>query len=314
MSRTESVLPAAGRVLVVGATGTQGAAVVSAAIRAGLEVVALVRSPNAAAAERLRKYGCTVSPGHLDDLESVRAAAVGCTSLFSVQGVASLSDPESECRHARHLARAAEIAGVRHIVHSSVSGTGWRRRYPEVPAGAMSTYWDSKEEAEDIVRSADVAHYTILKPAFMMENFIEPKSDRMFPHLRNGELLFCAPHDTNVALVAADDIGAATMRAIGDARRFDRAEIELAGDSSTVVAIAETISHVAGLSVRATCVSAAEVDRRLGPRSWSATQTWLSSVGYPARPQCSSVFGLTPRPLAQWAQEHRTQLTLAIDR
>lgn len=56
----------------------------------------------------------------------------------------------------------------------------------------MSSYWDSKEEAEDTVRSADVETYTILKPAFMMENSIPPKSERMFPHLRHGELLLAA--------------------------------------------------------------------------------------------------------------------------
>ncbi|QRY42730.1 NmrA family NAD(P)-binding protein [Mycolicibacterium boenickei] len=306
-------MQAAQRVLVIGGTGTQGGAVASAVIRAGLEVVALTRNPKAVAAEQLRKLGCIVLPGDLDDLESVSAAACGCSSLFSVQGAAAPSDPDSERRHARHLARAAESARLRHIVHSSVSGTGWRRRHPEVAAGAMSIYWDSKEAAEDIVRSADVETYTILKPAFMMENFIPPKSEWMFPHLGHGELLLAAPRDTAVALVAADDIGIATVRAMLDPRRFDRAEIELAGDAPTVAAIAETLSHVVERPVRATCVSAAEVDRRLGPRSWSTTQTWLRSVGYPARPNCSSGFGLTPISLAQWAQMHRAELASAID-
>ncbi|MCV7231591.1 NmrA family NAD(P)-binding protein [Mycobacterium branderi] len=142
----------------------------------------------------------------------------------------------------------------------------------------MANYWNSKEDVEAMVRDARFPVFTILKPAFMMENFIAPKVDWMFPHLRSGELLIGTNPDTVVALIAAADIGLATVAALGSPQRFNAAEIELAGDACTVADIASVIADAAGRRVSPSCVSAQEVHARLGEKSWSATQEWLGPV------------------------------------
>jgi uncharacterized protein YbjT (DUF2867 family) len=299
-----------GKILVTGATGTQGRAAAAAAQGAGLDVVALVRHGGADRARALVDSDTAIAEGDLDDIESLRSACAGCSAVFSVQ-LAPLADPDSERRQARNLIDAAASAGVQHFVHTSVSGTSWRARYPHVDPGVLRNYWDSKEDVEAMVRDAGFPAFTILKPALMMENFIAPKVDWLFPHLRHGELLIGTGSETMVALIAATDVGLATVAALADLRRFNGAEIELAGDALTIPAIASVIESVSGRPVKPQCVSPQEVDARLGERSWSATHQWLGPVGYPARPEHAAAYGLSTTTFAQWAQQHRAELAAA---
>jgi uncharacterized protein YbjT (DUF2867 family) len=299
-----------GKILVTGATGTQGGAVTAALQRAGFDVVVLVRPGGAQRVRPLLNGHSVIAEGDLDDVESLVSACAGCSGVFSVQ-LAPLADADSERRQARNLIGAAKGAGVQHFVHSSVSGTGWRTRYPHVDSGVLLNYWDSKEDVEAMVRDARFPAFTILKPAFIMENFIAPKVDWLFPHLRIGDLLIGTGPDTVMALIAAADIGLATVAAMADPQRFNGAEIELAGDAPTVAEIAAVIEHAAGRPVKPVCVSTEEVDARLGARSWSATHEWLGRVGYPARPEDAEPYRLSPTTFTLWAQQHRAELKAA---
>lgn len=288
----------------------QGGAVARAAVAAGLEVAALVRKPDSPPARALVQLGVELVVGDLDDSASLEAACAGCAAVFSVQ-LAPGRDRDSERRQARHLVEAASKAGVRHLVHSSVSGTGWRARHPDVKAGVMGNYWDSKEEVEVMVRGAGFDAYTILRPGFVMENFVAPKVDGMFPHLRDREIVVATDPGTLLALVAAADIGAATVAAVTDRRRFAGAEIELAGDVLTFPEIAEVVAKVTERPVSASCLSVREVDARLGSKSWSASQAWLGPVGYPARPEHAAEYGLGTVTFSQWAGRHQDELRAA---
>ncbi len=298
------------RVLVTGATGMQGGAVARALRNAGMDVAALVRAPEAAPARALAAEGVTLAVGDMEDSASLKAACAGRDAVFSMQP-APFADPDSERRQARALIEAARETGVEHMVHTSVSGTGWRERHPDVDAGVTRNYWDSKEDVEAMVRKARFAAYTIFKPAFYMENFVAPKAGYMFPHLAEGELLTAAGPDTVLALVAASDLGAAVTAALTDRRRFAGAEIELGGDALTFPEIAAIITRVTGRPVTASCLPVPEVDARMGRRSWSATQAWLGPVGYPARPEHAAVHGLGLTAFREWADLHRDGLRAA---
>jgi uncharacterized protein YbjT (DUF2867 family) len=222
------------------------------------------------------------------------------------------ADKDSERRQAAHLIKAAREAGVRHLVHTSVSGTGWRARYRDVDPGAARNYWDSKEDVEAMVRDAGFPAYTIVKPAFFMENFVPPKVGHMFPLLADGELLVASAAGTEVGMIAAADFGDAVAAVARDPGRFADAEIELGGDALPFPQIADVLTEVTGRQVTASCRSADEVDARLGRKSWSAAQTWLDAVGYPARPEHAAAHGLdVPTSFRQWAEDHRDQLLAA---
>jgi uncharacterized protein YbjT (DUF2867 family) len=296
-------------VLVCGATGAQGGAVIRAAVTAGLPVRALVRNPGSEAALRLAAVGVELVRGDLEDAASLQAALAGTTAAFSVQ-LADYPGRNAERRQAANLIAAALDAGVRQVVHASVSGTGWRGSRPGSSAGDV--YWDSKEAVETAMRGAGLEFFTLLKPAFMMDNLIAPKAARMFPDLPQGEILTAVAPDTPLALVATEDIGAAAVAAFHAPERFAGAEIELAGDVLTLAQTAQTIGAAAGRSVSArTLTPDALVERGQSP-GWVETQQWLNEVGYPARPADMAAFGLAPTTLAGWAVAHRSELIAAL--
>jgi uncharacterized protein YbjT (DUF2867 family) len=291
-----------GSALVTGATGMQGGAVARALHRAGVATCAMVRDPDAPAARELAREGVALVRGDLDDPASLTTPCEGRTTVFSVQP-APLSDQDSERRQAANLVAAARAAGVGQLVHTSVSGTGWRASHPDVDVGPMTNYWDSKEDAEVLVREAGIPAYTILKPAFFMENFIAPKARGLFPRLSAGELVVVTAPSTLLGLVAADDLGAAVAAIVANPERFASAEIELGGDALTFPEIADALARASGRPVVSLSLPQAQVEARLGRRSWTESQAWLDAVGYPARPQHAAAHGLSvPTTFARWVE------------
>lgn len=298
-----------GPVLVLGATGAQGGGVVRALVRRHIPVRALVRDPEAAAATQLRALGATLSTGNFNDTRSLAAACDGAYAVFSVQNAVGMSpDPDSEKKEGQNIIAAAKAAGVMHMVHTSVSGAGtFHRAMPGWSDGTWSmlaNYWESKAFVEDAVRHAGFPHYTIIKPAFMMENFIPPKAGFMFPDLSAGALVTALLPHTKLALIAAADVGITAATAIEEPTKFTGAEIELAGDWLTIGEIAATLSAVTARHIEGKFLPTDAVLARGQYPGWVKTQDWLSKVGYPARPQAARGLGLQPADFNSWAANH----------
>jgi uncharacterized protein YbjT (DUF2867 family) len=290
-----------GPVLVLGATGTQGRAVARALLAKGMSVRGLARSPFSAA--KLQAAGVTPVQGDFNDVRALTAACQGVRAVFSMQN-APFADPQSERREAAAVAEAVRRAGVEQIVHSSVSGAGvFHRSMKDWGTGRWSeNYWESKADAEDIVRNSGVGFWTILKPAFMMENFVAPKVDVMFPDLARDQLVTAFAPGAALALVAAADIGAAAAAAVCMAERFHGQEIELAGDRLTMAEVADILSKMRGRPVAVRSLSAAAAVAHGLASGWVSSQVWSNEVGYPATPDESHRFGLQPTSMRQWAE------------
>lgn len=272
------------KVLVTGATGMQGGAAVQALLRAGHPVTAFVRDPESAPARALAQQGVTLAIGDMDDTVSLDAASAGQDVVFSMQMPGhDPADPVAEHRHARNIATAAKRAGVSQIIHTSVSATGWRSEHPEVQDThpVMEAYWHQKEAAGDAIRQVGIKRWTIFKPALYMENFLPPRQDYMFPDLPQGKIVTAASPQAVMALINADDFGAAVAAAVADPDKFHEAEIELAGDALTHTEIADTLSRAVGREVAAAFVSREEQEQRLGAPT-ADSQIWNDRVGYPA--------------------------------
>ncbi|MFM9695005.1 NmrA family NAD(P)-binding protein [Streptomyces europaeiscabiei] len=288
------------RVLVTGATGMQGGAAVQALLREGHHVTAFVRDPSSGAARALAAQGVALAAGNMDDTALLDAASAGHDVVFSMQ-MPALDDAGTEERQARNIVAAARRAGVAQIIHTSVSATGWRARHPDICPGVLKTYWDGKEGAEDAVRRGGFDAWTIFKPAFYMENFIPPKVVWMFPGLAQGELLTASSPQTPLALIAADDFGAAVAAAVADPEKFHGAEVELAGDAPTFSEIAAVLSKAARRDITAVFLKAEELDGRIH-EGMAASQVWIDHVGYSARPHHAAHYGLSTTTLQQWAE------------
>src|SRR5262245_25252524 len=74
-----------GPVLVTGATGRQGGAVVRRLLAGGWTVRALTRDPDKAGSRSLSELGATPVKGDMDDPASLRQAMTGAYGVFSAQ-------------------------------------------------------------------------------------------------------------------------------------------------------------------------------------------------------------------------------------
>jgi uncharacterized protein YbjT (DUF2867 family) len=286
-------------ILVTGATGAQGGAVVHAFLDGGWSVRALVRSPDREDAVKLAQRGVEIAQGEFADKQSLVEACQGADAVFSVQPAVA-----GEIEGAQNLADSAREAEVGTMIHTSVSSTGWRSTVPPEKAHYLNLYWDCKEKAERIMRDSGFDYCTILKPAFLMENFLLPKSAGMFPDLANREIVTAVPLDKTFPSVATRDIGAAAYAATIRPTDFNGKEVELAGDALTIADYGRAIGEATGAPVTVQYLPKDEVVARGQPEGWVESQTWSAEFGYIARPEHQSEFGLSPTSFAQWAQSH----------
>lgn len=299
-------------ILVTGATGAQGGATARELLAAGYRVRFLTRNPDAPAAQALIAAGAEAVAGNLDDPSSVAAAAKGAYGVFSVQ-VPDTDGTDAERRHGETLIGAALEAGVTHFVHTSVCEAGNHTEFPRWESGCWSQkYWTDKWDVEEAVRNAGFTHWTVLKPAFMMDNFSQPKAQYMFPHLQRGKILSALLATTRMQLIAADDVGGLAKAAFADPEHFDRQNIDLATEALSMDDVATTLSRVLGKSVSAQTVSSDEaVKAGLFP-GWVRSQEWTNEVGYradiPALSSALGHYGIELTPFAAWIERHAGEI------
>lgn len=132
--------------LITGATGKQGGAVVNALLERPDEftILAVTRDPNSASAKRLAAKSPTIKlvKGDLNDVPSLFEAAKAASPTGKIWGVFSVQGMEMKVKHdAGDLASAPEVkqgvglidealkAGVSHFVYSSVDRGGEERSW-----------------------------------------------------------------------------------------------------------------------------------------------------------------------------------------
>ena len=100
----------------------------------------------------------------------------GVTGI-SMQPTPGPDDPVLEVRMAQTMVAAAKSAGVTNFVHTSVACADEHERFAGWANGRWwPLYWKSKAAANNSVRTAGFDNWAILKPAYMMENYIQPRA------------------------------------------------------------------------------------------------------------------------------------------
>lgn len=296
-------------VLVTGATGQQGGATARALLAAEVPVRALVRDPRSKPARAIEALGAELVRADLSDRASLGQAVEGVRAVFSVQMppmTETSVDFAGELAQAANLVDAAKAGGVRQFVQSSTSGVGEHTRvagWAEGRWAAMADYFHTKQAIMEAVRGAAFARWTVIKPAFFMENLplLAPKGPR-------GGLLTVLKPDTELALVAVRDIGAAAAHALRDPDRFHQVELELAGDLRTMEQIAQTLSAAWNVPVTAPSMNVEEA-LDAGMPTWGAGHEWNNVVLQPARPAFARELGIPLTTLAEWANGQLTPVS-----
>jgi dihydroflavonol-4-reductase len=151
-------------VLLTGASGFVGAAVLSKLIDAGFAVRVLVRSTSRR--EHLADLSAALVPGDLRDRSSIKAATAGCRYVFHVAADYRLwmrarkEVYESNVAGTRHIMEEALAAGVERVVYTSSvatlalrpDGTAADERASLPEEHAVGAYKRSKIAAERLVR------------------------------------------------------------------------------------------------------------------------------------------------------------------
>ncbi|EIV3154547.1 NmrA/HSCARG family protein [Escherichia coli] len=269
-------------VLVTGATGKQGGAVVRALLQAGRPVRALTRDPHSAGAQSLTAQGVEVFQGDFNDPSSLDAALAGVDGVFSMQMGSQPSDPDTEILTGKALIEAAHRANVRVIVHTSVARAGDQENFVGWKEGRWEPlYWNNKAAVNEMVRKQGFPYWVILKPALIMEDIIPPMVDFMFPTLSERGVFDTAIElDTPLDWIAAKDIGAFAAAAFNDPARFNGHEIDLASQSVTIEELAAKIAEATGKPVSAVTSSEDEMLARGDHPLHVRSQVWNNVEGY----------------------------------
>ncbi|MDF8335314.1 NmrA family NAD(P)-binding protein [Novosphingobium cyanobacteriorum] len=293
-------------ILVTGGTGAQGGATINALLADGRKVRALVRDPASHGAQALAARGVELVVGDFDDEARLAAAMQGVDGVFSMQTPPSPTDLEAEVRAGGNLVNAALAAGVSTFVHTSVARAGDQADFVGWHEGRWwFDYWNSKSGVNDLVRAAGFDQWVILKPAYMMDNFVPPKVHWMAPSLeRTGELVTAMAPDTRLDLVDAADVGRFAAAAFADPERFNRQEIDLAAESLTIAEIAEVISAATGKTVTTACVSPEVAIGRGCIPGLVLSEQWNDVEGYKVDLARAGSHGIVLTTFADFAARH----------
>ncbi|MFC8083597.1 NmrA/HSCARG family protein [Streptomyces sp. NPDC057340] len=290
-------------ILVTGATGRQGGATARALLASGVPVRALVRDPSTERAAAVAALGAELVAGDLEDRDSVVRAAAGTRAVFSVQmpdfGRRGF---EGEVDQAIQLIEGAREAGVPQFVHTSVSGAGQHTSWVKDRWGWMEPYYSAKAGIQDRVREAGFEHWTIVKPAYFMENLL-PSEAIVFPRGVRGGLVSLLKPSTRLSLIAVDDIGAAAAAAVAEPERFHRVELELASDLLTMREITEILSAHLGTPLTPPDMTEDEAVAA-GMPDMGFGQASLNEHPQPALPRFARDLGIPLTPFRTWARTH----------
>ncbi|MEV4510293.1 NAD(P)H-binding protein [Dactylosporangium sp. NPDC049525] len=273
-------------ILLTGATGTVGRAVLRQLLDAGAPVRALTRDP--ARAATLLPDGVDVVGGDLGDPDSLPAALDGVERVFLLSAGPQMAE------HDANLAQAAAKAGVRRLVALSSLAA------EEDPDGALGRWHADGERA---VREAGPA-WTIVRPGGFMSNALD-----WAPAVRAGVVR--APfRDLRAAIVDPRDIAAVVVAAMSGGH--DGAVLPLSGPAAIspaeqVAVLADVLDRPVRFEELGVPEARAAMARRLPQEVVDAVLSARAAAGpFRARvlPTVLEVTGREPRSFRQWVEDH----------
>lgn len=258
-------MPSPLTVLVTGATGSQGGALARRLLFDGHRVRALTRSPQGPAAQALARLGAEVVAGSFADGEAIRRAARGTDAAFVV-ATPYEGGPVAEIEGASSVVAAVTAEGVPHVVYSSVASADERTGVP---------HFESKAALERELAGLG-AQYTIVAPAYFMDNVVAPWT---LPGLRQGTLSLALPADRPLQQVAVDDIAAFVAHVLRHPDHFAGRRVEIAADEVSGAEQAQILSDATGRDIRYVELPVEQL-RSYGDQDNALMFEWLSSVGF----------------------------------
>ena len=233
-------------ILVTGAAGKTGNAVVKALAARGAKVRALVRRAEQAAA--LRALGAAeVAVGAFEDAGSLALAAAGAQAIYHICPNVS----REEVAFARAVVAAAKAQNVERFVYHSVL-------HPQIEA--MPHHWE-KMRTEEMLFAAGLK-LTVLQPTAYMQNILAGWRGIV----EDGVFRVPYPVETRLSLVDLEDVAAAAALVL-TTNGHAGATYELVGtEPLTQKEVAAALGVALGRDVRAEAESVKGWEARAGGR------------------------------------------------
>jgi uncharacterized protein YbjT (DUF2867 family) len=278
-------------VLVTGATGNTGSALLQQLEKRAVVVRAMVRSSNDAA--RLPNTSATVVVGNFDDSRSLEAALEGVTRAYLV----TPSSPDAEEQQVRFAERAA-AAGVRRLVKLSQLAAD------EASPVRFLRYHAAVERR---IRELGIG-FTFLRPNLYFQGLLA------FKPMIAAQGHFVAPiGDARVSAVDVRDIAAVAARALTE-EGHDGKTYTITGPAAvTHTEMASAVSKAIGRPVAFVDVppdAFAGALKSAGVPAWQVDGL-VEDYAHYARgeaatisPHVREVTGVEPRDVARFAQDH----------
>lgn len=214
------------RILVTGASGTIGGALVRRLLPAHRDgrLVVVAGARNAARRERLAALGVEVAAIDYDDVASVRAAVAGVESMFLATGYSV-----DMLVHSKTVLDAALAAGARHVVHLGASGSD------TLPYAHLVWHAYVERYIEALGFS-----WTHLRPKTFMRNLlavVRPGSTVLRQFFGDARLGWIDP----------EDIAAVAAVALESPAAHRNTAYHLSAEALTMAEVAATIARVTGL-------------------------------------------------------------------
>lgn len=217
----------AGSVLVTGATGTQGGAVLRALlVDGGPRVSALVRDPSAPKAVALADLGVELRRGDLGDPASLEAAFADVDAVYAVTTPFAGGGADAEVQQGEAIVAAAERAGLAWLVLASVAAAD----------RAAVPHFASKARIEARLAASSVP-WTVVAPSYFYENVAGAAREAA----QTGTLSLPMPGDVPLHQVALADLGAVVVAILGRRDEHLGVRVEVAGDDPTPAAMAAAL-------------------------------------------------------------------------
>lgn len=210
------------RILVTGASGTIGSALVAELSRRGASFAAMRSRPAATTG------GVPMVVGDFARPDTLEAAMGGFDTLFLLLPLV----PE-KVQLARNALEAARRAGIRHVVRSSAAGAD-----PDSPVPIARL----QGEIDRLVMNSGMA-WTLLRPAFFMQNHVNFNAGQ----IRSGTL-HAAHGDGATAMVDVRDIAEAaaavlTNPAAHAGRTYTLTGAEALSDAAQMAVVSQVLGH-----------------------------------------------------------------------
>lgn len=254
-------------VLITGATGNQGGAVVDhlLASDAEFEILGLTRDASGDQAQALADRGVDMVEGDLDDPDSLRPHVSRADGVFAVTNFWT-QGYDRQVQQGKNIADVAADEGVGHFVFSGVGGHEQETGIPH-----FDSAWEIDQHAQD--RDLPM---TVLKPVFFFQNF-----EAFVDDITDGTLAFPLEEGVSLQMVDVRDLGHAAAVALADPDRFVGERYDIAGDEHTLAEAAEIFSEVMGTDVEPVHIPTEDAAADFG-EEFTVMCEWFNEVGYDA--------------------------------